>query len=512
MQQSYQSHHCHTSNVTLHSSLLLAVAGLPNAPPRIIQAIAIVIMLVCALSVPPARAGTLFSTFAQSGSDQFSANFEKAEDAFDQLTTARLQAALPSYTDPASTATMQLDFRGLDMNFSFQTSGSTELTMSIPALGINESFTGSSRDDSKDLLVEYFKGAGLASIERIQKELVRVSPVDPIAGNPNSLMSSQMANDFATIFHQSPTNEFAVTDGGGDLLARAFGADAQAPRADAMDAREGSAMARGTDDAMQESARSGYDSRSADGQGEQQQGGINPMSYEGMQGSGSSFGVDVSHAQYDLNGRDSSTQTIVLDYLYQFQNPQKILRVSLPIAVTDTEGAKSYRVNAGLSYSHPITRAWSLTPGVSYGVGGSEDLGGGASINGISLSSTYRLVYGDYLYKIGNMVGRYQTGSVSFGDYEINPDVSNTVLRNGVMVLRPTLLFNVPSMVQAYFIDTRFSGDELYAEKYYEVGFALGILADDRLLIEDNFHLGLTWLDSTDSDIKGYKINFGFNF
>ena len=41
---------------------------------------------------------------------------------------------------------------------------------------------------------------------------------------------------------------------------------------------------------------------------------------------------------------------------------------------------------------------------------------------------------------------------------------------------------------------------------------ALGILTDDELLAEDNFHLGFTYLNSQDSDIEGYKLNFGFDF
>ncbi len=469
--------------------------------------------LLCAsllvLASSPVKA-ELFVTIAESGVDSFTADFDNVDDAFDQLTTEKLQEGLPSYTDQ-SAATAVINYRGLPMNFTFN-ANSPFLTLTIPELGVSETFEGATRDESKELLVEYLEGAGADTVNRIQKELARVSPVDPVAGNPSSLMGNMVSSNFSHIFMAMTPMEFAATEGGFDLLSRTLGPSKRSDvlSADRSGASGGDSASNmdnggGMTDGMKDSG--GTDQGMSDDEAK-----IGAWSENSLQGGGSSLGIDVSHAEYDLDGTDAETQTIVVDYLYQFADPLKIIRVSMPVAVTDTEGAKSYQVNAGVSYSHPLTRSWSITPGLSYGAAGSEDLGGGASINGISLSSTYRLVYGNYLYKMGNMVARYQTGSVSIGDYEIDPDISNTVLRNGLMVMRPTMMFDIPSLLQVFAIDTRFSGDELYTEHYYELGFALGMITSEDLLAEDNFHLGFTYLDSTDSDIKGYKINFGFDF
>jgi len=229
-------------------------------------------------------------------------------------------------------------------------------------------------------------------------------------------------------------------------------------------------------------------------------------------GIGSSFGIDVSHSFLDLDDNKANTETIIFEYQYQFEDPLKVLRLKMPLAVTDTEDSITYDVDVGIAFSYPITRSWTLTPGLSYGLGGSEDLGGGAAINGYSLLSSFRFVYGNYLYNIGNMVGHYSTASVSLGDYEIDPGISNTVYRNGLVILKPSLIFNIPTMLQLILIDTRYSGDDLYTEHYNEIGFAFGLITDDDLLAEDSFNLGFTYLDATDANIKGYKVNFGYRF
>lgn len=482
----------------------------------------------------------LFTANFTSGLDSFEESYDSVDDAFDLLTTDNLQSALPSYTD-ISAATGVIDYRGLPMNFSF-TANSPFLTMTIPDLGVTEVFQGATRDESKDLLVAYLEGDGADTVDRIQQELARVSAVDPVAGNPGSLMGQLVDADFNLAMSLSYF-QFAGTPGGMDLLRRVM--PKLSSHRDALSRSGGSSVLASTYDSQRISQdmsseklgepttpmgrSTGSDSAShqveqdarlnavseRDSLHETEAEGESAVSYgleDSMHSPGSVFGIDISHRTLDLEGETANTETITIDYEYYFDDPLKVLRVKVPLAVTDTEGAKSYHANAGIDFSYPVTRHWSLAPGVSYGVGGSEDLGGGASVNGYSLTSTYRWVHGDYLYTLGNMVGRYQTGSVSLGDYEINPDISNTVFRNGLVVFRPSIVFGLPTMVQFFAIDTRYSGDELFTEHYYEAGFALGLITDEALISEDTFNLGLTYLDSTDADIKGYKINFGYRF
>ena len=420
----------------------------------------LVFVIALTLSTLPlsAMAKGVFSTRVTSGLDTFSDSYETVKEAFDQLDQQEIEEVLPTYSEAnRSPVNAVVDYMGLEMLFSFA-DGSDDLIMNIPSLNLTEVFQGQDRDDSADLLVDYLKGGGLGSVQKIHKELVHVSATHPVAGNPASLMGSMVSSDYAKPMSMNPM-EFTSTPGGQDLLAQETG-----------------------------------------------------IASSTSQGAGSSVGVDLSVAQLDLDGDEANTQTIIFEYQHQFKDPLKVLRFKMPLGITDTEGSISYNADVGVTFSYPLTRSWTLTPGLSYGVGGSDDLGASASINGYSLLSSYRFVFGNYLYNIGNMIGYYETGSVSLGDYDVDPGVSNTVYRNGLVILKPKLIFNVPTMMQLILIDTRYSGDDLYTEHYYELGFAFGLITDKDLLAKDTFNLGLTYLDSADSDIKGYKVNFGYRF
>lgn len=121
--------------------------------------------------------------------------FTTISDLFDALTTEGLTQLSPSYTE-TSPATAALYVRGLPAEASFQ-SGSTTLRFRVPSLGIDVSFTGATRDDSRDLFEDYIKANGGDILKRMLQELARVSPVDPVAGNPGSLMAQMGAQDFA---------------------------------------------------------------------------------------------------------------------------------------------------------------------------------------------------------------------------------------------------------------------------------------------------------------------------
>ncbi|HVT34991.1 MAG TPA: hypothetical protein VHE37_05385, partial [Nevskiaceae bacterium] len=71
------------------------------------------------------------------------------------------------------------------------------LRLQIPSLGIDQTFAGSTREESRDLLKEWFKGAGADQLKQLQTALAKASPIDPVAGNPNSLMAQMVGADFA---------------------------------------------------------------------------------------------------------------------------------------------------------------------------------------------------------------------------------------------------------------------------------------------------------------------------
>lgn len=156
----------------------------------------------------PAIAADLFTVDISSGGQSARLGFSSAEDALNSVETARLSQTI-TYTGNEA-ASVLINFRGLPMTLAYQAAGSTQLVFTVPSLGINLTFNGSgasvpqARDDAQDQLIEYLKNGNL--VGQIMQELARVSPVDPIAGNPNSLQSRMVAQDFDSSFTSHTTN------------------------------------------------------------------------------------------------------------------------------------------------------------------------------------------------------------------------------------------------------------------------------------------------------------------
>lgn len=423
----------------------------------------IVLLTVTAMSLCQLAHGRdIFTVDTNSGVDNYSAGFDNIESAVDTLTQAQLEASLPSYSDPESTADSQLDYRCLPVELRFATSNSTTLSLDIPSLNISENFTGATRSDSRDLLKDYFKGKGNSSarstINDMQKALVECSSIDPIAGNPNSLQAVMNRDGYE------------------------LGLD--------LDMHDYNRHARGRSDSASKT-----ESSSAN---------VYPSHI---------FNVDYGHGQYDHNGFDVQTDTVTFDYQYRLAADERMrFKLRTPVTVTQTESAETISGHTNASFSLPINNYWMLTPSASYGVTGSDDLGGGAAMTGYSLVSSLSFMWSDILWNMGNMIGKYDTREVSIGDYEVDPGLSNTGYRNGLSGLSKMEVFGLPALLQFFAIDSRFSGDSLYSEHYREFGFALGLRGSEDLQQDDSGKIGITYTDSVDADIDGWKINFGYRF
>jgi hypothetical protein len=94
------------------------------------------------------------------------------------------------YTE-RSAATAVLNMRGVIINFAYQ-ANSPALQFSIPSLGIYQTFNGTTRTRSEDMVIDWFKN----SPSSLSQEYVKSTSTDPISGNPNSLMSQMAASDF----------------------------------------------------------------------------------------------------------------------------------------------------------------------------------------------------------------------------------------------------------------------------------------------------------------------------
>lgn len=109
------------------------------------------------------------------------------------LRTSSIESLAPIYT-PTSPVLIDINLRGVLANTSFA-ANSTTLVVTIPQSGTTTNFTGGTRDESILLFKQYIRDGG--NNPRLLKAYAKYSPIDPIAGNPNSLMAFMGSSDYA---------------------------------------------------------------------------------------------------------------------------------------------------------------------------------------------------------------------------------------------------------------------------------------------------------------------------
>jgi hypothetical protein len=123
-----------------------------------------------------------------------SQGFTTIEGAYNALSTQGLQGIVAGYTD-VSAADVALDLRGVPAQGSFA-AGSPVLRIVVPGAGIDETFAGATRDESRQLFEDWLKGRGNSQVNRLLRFAAASTPIDPVAGNPNALMNQMVASDF----------------------------------------------------------------------------------------------------------------------------------------------------------------------------------------------------------------------------------------------------------------------------------------------------------------------------
>ncbi len=407
-------------------------------------------LLVALLAPVSGEAAEPFTFFVSVGAEQGSAGYSSAESLILAAQTGAIQALVPTYT-ASSQAEMVLGFRGLTIN-TFFPAGSQELSLSIPSLGISQLFLGATRDESASLMNDYFKSAGL--LEQIASYLAANSPLDPIAGNPNSMMSSLVANDFNQTFNAEFSN-----------------------------------IADPSDVATQ----SGQSVSTAE--------------------SRNYVGIGLSYTQMNMGLGNTRVRTTTVPLSYTIRNdldPRRQLTFRLPISLTDVEGAKVYNLGLGVSYRVPMSRSWSLTPSFNYAVTGSADLGSAAQVAAAAITSTYYWRNQGYDLGMGNMLGYMTTMPFKYRNYSYDPNISNTVLRNGVLYSRPTRMLGGKMHFEVALIDTRFFGTDLYSDNYQELKFTLGTTRAANLAATGVFRVGASLIHAPKD--RGFNLEFGYWF
>lgn len=415
-----------------------------RSPERVKRSVWALAFLLNALS--PVVADDLFSVSITVDGTTDSFGFSNVESVFDQIQEDGLTEAFPDYTE-RSMAGATIDFRGLEMRTNF-VGATSRLVFEVPSLDIKETFAGADRDTSLDMLEEFLKDEGGDILNRLQAALIATSPVDPIAGNPNSLMGTMVSGQFRAGFEDRTSNIDEGPSAAGER---------QVP--------------------------------------------------DNLLVLGARFG------RFTASGKASNVLTLPLGYSFRLKESGTGLRavdISLPITYADIEGGKSGAVSLGIGLTYAMKEHWSLSPAAGAGVVGSADLGSAGGIGSISLTSAYTIPREDWSLNIGNMVGYYETLDISIGDYDFNPGVSNTVLRNALMISIPSTLGDRKVTTEVWGIDTRFFGSDLYSEYYDEVGISFGFTKVRERSIENYLRAGVSFL--TGDGVKGWRANLGYSF
>lgn len=396
--------------------------------------------------------------------------FNKAKDAIDFFVTDALERrfmnyrhtnapslAQPLLTLPASEAIAEVNFRGAPLTLFFA-EGETNLIFT--ALGETLVFDGSSRrsgstpitrDQSLAELSDYLLKQESNIRNSIAKELIATSPVEPLAGNPNSLMGTIVTNSFSQAIEASSQ---VVEDGS---------------------------------------------TTSADGTSQ------------------SSFAMAARFGRFNQGGRNIDSFSLPLSYSFDIDDNKLIL--SLPLTYTRVENlAQSFQAGLGVAWQQQVAKNWTLTPAVNYGATGSVDLASVGQIISVSLTSVYSYDLGNLganwsniSIALANMGSYYKTLPLSVGDIDIDPDITNYVIKNGLIGTMPVSIDSLDFNFKIYFTDTEFFGDRLFAEQYNEIGIAF-TLADDESFMDD-LGINLTYLFSpAGDDVEGFNINLGYEF
>ncbi len=109
-----------------------------------------------------------------------------------ELKTTNIQKFIPFY-QPLLPATLNFNIRGIFALAAFPANSST-LVVQIPQAGTTQVFTGATREDSLTLFKDFIRDGG--DHHRLLRAYARYSPIDPIAGNPNSLMAQMAQADY----------------------------------------------------------------------------------------------------------------------------------------------------------------------------------------------------------------------------------------------------------------------------------------------------------------------------
>ncbi|MGH8441719.1 MAG: hypothetical protein ACRETF_02325 [Nevskiaceae bacterium] len=418
------------------------------------------------------------------------AGFSSVSDAVDYLDPDSLRALYPTIDTAA--VLVAVDFRGLPQGMLLTFANNDGLLdFQVPLFNFSRTFgraclpavPGNCADVRRDGLRELqdFLQSNPQFLKRLLTAMARFSPIDPLAGNPDSLFSRSMRADFQQGFTHKVSQIWGCNT-------TAFNGSFGAPIMVAAVGGVADIFA----DAQERAAR------------------LQAQNEIG-------FGVMYSATSAESGADEYATTgiTVPLSYTVKFDSdPRKKLRFDLPLGYTDTEGAVSYALGVGLAYTHPLSDVWTLTPAIGAGATGSDDLGAAGGVSSYSLTSAYTWRLGGFALSMGNAVGKYDALALKIGDVEAEADISNTVFTNGLLLTGPNSLIARNLIMEYSITDTRITGDEVYADSYDEFGVALGYINTTMGVIDSYSKVGLSYLVGSGDlgDISSLRLNLSVRF
>jgi len=327
------------------------------------------------------------------------------------LATASIQKKISGYT-PVSAASLVFNLRGLTCTASYP-AGSTTLNVVIPDAGIDVSFTGGTREESNQLFEDFYL-TGAQGNHKFRKAFAKHTPIDPIAGNPNSLMSLMAQADFA-FARLSPLSG----------------------------CREGCQKC--CEDPCWESQ---------------------PLVHQ--------FQFMGIGARAMSETFDTIVLSVPLRYSY---SPTKTwaLIVDLPMTFLYNDGAWSTDGSLGMGFRIPIVYTWTLTPTGRVGLGGSLSLATLGSFVSGGLLSNINIPMWNFVLSVADYGGYFATIPLTWGGIRFNYNLHNWVIKNGIAMTTCNELniCGIPFNFSINFTDTLYRGDTLFIKHYDEVGFSI---------------------------------------
>lgn len=344
--------------------------------------------------------------------------------------------------------------------FASYAANSTDLVISIPDLDIhNQVFSGATRKQAEDKLEDWLKNSGvIGKIMQQQAKTSATSAITGVGGIIPSLASTDFNHSLDTLSNISSSTANTNTSTDSETTSTPV---------------------------------------------------TNPVAT-----SNNTLNVAVNVGSYSVKGSNDRVNTYTLPLSYTFknsENEQKQLTLSLPVTMYSIGKAKGYHLGLGAAYRFPITEQWSLTPGFRYALTGSIDRATVASIMSGSLTSTYQIPMQKFDVNIANMVGYYRTGKFKAGEYSFNPNIQQTMLRNGVMLSQPISIKNHPLAIEYSLIDTRYVGGlKPFISNTQEFGVTIGTHRSHQNKKLSFLRAGVGYLYAPES--KGVNFHFGYWF